>query len=201
MTAEAIQFGSAALVGRRCNPYGAESGGPKRILGGLHGPASARVDTDEVPGLPQSVIEGEWTCPNLAQVTVRMVCEHGHRGQRMELCSWHEEPYFHSEMVAGKLRRVKAVRQVRGHYEEIGRRQAGACPRCLFPGRFAELYKAQFAWQQELAYITEAGGPQAWYSDRAEYIRSKIEDITVEFDAGNRSGEIHRCPLKLTAVS
>jgi hypothetical protein len=201
MTAEvAIPFAAAAFVGRRCNPYGAESGGPRRILGGLHGPNSARIDTDEVPGLPQNVIEGEWNCPNLAQVTVRMICACQHQGQRMELCSWHDETYWHGELVAGKVRRVKAVRRVHGHYEEIGRRQAGACPRCLFPGRFAELYKAQFAWQQELSMLADAG-PLGWHSERADYVRGKVEEIREEFDRGNASGEIHRCPLKLVPVS
>jgi hypothetical protein len=191
-------FTGAVFVGRRCDPYGSESGGPKRILGGLHGPNSARVDTEDVPGLPQSVVEGEWTCPNMAQVTVRMICRCEHQGQRMELCSWHDEVYFHSEMVAGQIRRVKAIRKVHGHYEEIGRRQAGACPRCLFPGRFAELYKAQYAWQQDLAMLRDRG---LWYSERAHYVRGKVEEIAAEFDRGNASGEIHRCPLRLVPVS
>lgn len=196
-------FGAQAVpfIGRRCNPYGAETGGPKRVLGGLHGPASARIDTDEIPGLPQAVIEGEHTCPNLAQVTVRMTCRCGHEGARMELCSWHDEEYWHGEYVAGKIRRVKDVRKVHGHYEEISRRQAGACPRCLFPGQYAEWYKALFAWQQELAYITETQGPRGWYSSRAGYVRQKIEDICATFDAGNGSGEIHRCPMRLVPVS
>jgi len=198
MTALDTAFTGAVFVGRRCNPYGAETSGPKRILGGLHGPDSARIDTSEVPGLPPNVIQGEWTCPNMAQVTVRMVCRCQHTGQKMELCSVHDEVYFHSEMVAGQIRRVKAIRTVHGHYEEISRRQAGACPRCLFPGRFAELYKAKYAWEQELSMVNEMGG---WYSDRGNYVRQKIEDIREEFDRGNASGEIHRCPLTLVPVS
>jgi hypothetical protein len=194
----AIPFSAAAFIGRRCNPYGAETGGPKRVLGGLHGPGSARVDTDEVPGLPQAVIEGEWVCKNLAQVTVRMTCGCGHTGAEMELCSWHDEPYFHGEYVAGKIRQVKDVRKVHGHFEEISRRQAGACPRCLYPGGYAEWYKALFAWQQELAMLRDT---RQWYTSRGNYVRQKIEDICAEFDAGNADGTIHRCPMRLVPVS
>jgi hypothetical protein len=199
MTAEAvIPFSAAAFIGRRCNPYGAETGGPKRILGGLHGPDSARVDTDDVPGLPDAIIQGEWVCKNLAQVTVRMTCRCGHLGAQMELCSWHDEPHFHGEYIAGKIRQVKDIRKVHGHYEEISRRQAGACPRCLYPGGYAEWYKALFAWQQELAMLRDTG---RWYTSRGNYVRQKIEDIVSEFDKGNADGTIHRCPMTLVPVS
>lgn len=188
----------ATLIGQRCNPYGAESGGPRRVMGGLHGPASARVDTDDVPGLPQAVIEGEWTCKQAAQVRVRMTCACGHTGAIMPLCSWHDEDTYSSEMVAGVIRRVKTVQRVRGHFEEISRRQAGACIRCLFPGRYAADYKAMFSWQQELAMLRDAG---LWYSDRAQSVRQKLEDIVAQFDAGNADGTIHRCPMTLIPVS
>jgi hypothetical protein len=198
MTETAIAFGGAAFVGRRCDPYGAESGGPKRVLGGLHGPNSARVDTDDMPGLPQSVIEGEWACRQLAQVRVRMVCRCQHTGAIMELCSWHDEDVFSGEYVAGKMRRIRTTKRVHGHYEEISRRQAGACPRCLYPGGYADQYKALFAWQQELAMLREN---RMWYSTRAQYCRGKIEDICGLFDAGNATGQIHRCPMTLEPVS
>jgi hypothetical protein len=116
----------------------------------------------------------------------------------MELCSWHDEPYFHGEYVAGKIRQVKDVRKVHGHFEEISRRQAGACPRCLYPGGYAEWYKALFAWQQELAMLRDT---RQWYTSRGNYVRQKIEDICAEFDAGNADGTIHRCPMRLVPVS
>jgi hypothetical protein len=186
------------LLYGRCNPYGAESGGPKRVLGGLHGPDSARVDTDDLPGLPVAVQQGEWVCQQPAAVRVRMVCRHGHTGAIMSLCTWHDEPSYTSEMVAGVIRQVKGTIRVRGHLEEIQRRQAGACPRCLFPGEYAEWYKALFAWQQELAMLRDTG---QWYSERAVYVRGKLEDICATFDAGNLDGTIHRCPMTLVAVS
>jgi hypothetical protein len=186
------------LVGGRCDSYGAESGGPRRVMGGLHGPASARIDTDDVPGLPQAVVEGEWACKQPAQVRVRMVCRCDHTGDIMDLCSWHDETVLSGEMFAGKIRQVKTVKRVHGHYEEITRRQAGACIRCLFPGRFAADYKAMFSWQQELALLRDTG---QWYSQRAIGVRQKLEDMVAEFDRGNADGTIHRCPMTLVAVS
>lgn len=187
----------AVLLGR-CNPYGAETGGPRHVMGGLHGPGSARLDTADLPGLPESVVQGEWTCQWPAQVRVRMVCSCGHTGTVMELCSVHDEVSYRGEMVAGVIRRIKDVRQVRGHYEEISRRQSGACIRCLFPGTYAEWYKSLFAWQQELALLRDSG---MWYTDRAASVRTKIEDIVKEFDRGNADGTIHRCPMTLVPVS
>ena len=116
----------------------------------------------------------------------------------MALCSWHDEIVEHGEMVAGTYRRVSEVVRVRGHYEEIKRRQAGACIRCLYPGRFAADYKDIEAWQGELAYLRDIG---AWYSAQAVRARQKIEDIVAGFDEGNRTGEIHRCPMRLVPVS
>lgn len=195
---EQIPFGAAAFIGRRCNPYGAETGGPRRIMGGLHGPDSAKLVSADTPGLPEAVQQGEWVCKNMAQVTVRMTCGCGHVGAEMELCSWHDEPYWHGEMVAGTIRRVKDIRAVHGHYEEISRRQAGACPRCMYPGAYAEWYKALFAWQQELAMLRDTG---QLYTERAQYVRSKLEDVCSEFDVGNADGTIHRCPMRLVPVS
>jgi len=167
-------------------------------MGGLHGPASARVDTDDVPGLPQSVIEGEWACKYPAVVRVRMVCRCEHAGEIMPLCSWHDETTLSGEYVAGKIRQVKNTTRVHGHFEEISKRQAGACIRCLFPGRFAADYKELFAWQNELGILRELG---QWYAPRAVSVRQKIEDMVKEFDRGNADGTIHRCPMTLVQVS
>lgn len=197
MSAVTVPRHSGILLGR-CNPYGAETGGPRRVMGGLHGPASAALDPAAMPGLPQSVIQGEWACPQQAQVRVKMTCQCGHTGNVMELCSWHDEVIWHTEYVAGTFRRVSQLARRHGHYEEIQRRQAGACIRCLYPGRYTEDYKSLFAWQQELAYLRDYG---QWYSARANYVRGKIEDIVARFDEGNADGTIHRCPMRLDQVS
>jgi len=186
---------AATLLLERCNPYGAETGGPRRIMGGLHGPGSARTPD---MNLPDNVAQGEWLCPQQAQVRAYLECRCGHRGQPMPLCSWHDEIIEHGDLVGGTYRRVRDVVRVRGHYEEIQRRQAGACVRCLYPGRYAADYKSIEAWQGELAWLRDTG---AWYTARAASVRQKIEDLVAGFDEGNATGQIHRCPMRLIAVS
>jgi hypothetical protein len=187
----------AVLIGGRCNIYGAETGGPKRVLGGLFGPASARTEDMD---LPDNVAQGEWSCPNLAQVRCRAVCKHGHTGQIMELCSWHDEVTYHGEMVAGTLRQVtKNIRQ-RGHYEEFLKRQAGSCPACLYPPPYAELAREVMAWQAELTNHWIAG-PRAWLSPAAQSLRTRVDDAGKLMDLAVAQGIIHNCPLTLVAVS
>lgn len=65
----------AALVNRRCNPYGHETGGPKHLIGGVYGP--------QYEG-PQ-----KWVCERRAVLRARMSCQFGHRGQEMWLCRGH----------------------------------------------------------------------------------------------------------------
>src|SRR5579863_4321154 len=167
----------AVLLGR-CNPYGAETGGPQRILGGLHGPASAALpDAPEYAGIPTNVMQGEWTCQQPAQIRCRMICKCQHKGQVMQLC--------------------ETIRH-HGHFEEIQKRQAGSCPRCLFPAGYADLYKEIQAWQGELAVLFAA---QRWRSPRAQMLRQAIEDGGKVFDEGRALGVIHNCPLTLVPVS
>jgi len=189
-----------SIILARCNPYGAETGGPRRVMAGLHGPASAALPPDAMPGLPDAVAQGEWACKWPAQVRVRMVCACGHAGDPMELCSWHDEERWHGEIVAGTYRRVKDIVAAPGHYEEIQRRQSGACIRCLYPGRYAEDYKALFRHQEELAFLRDTG---QWHSGRAEAKRQVIRDIVAGFDQGQAAagGPIHKCPMRLIPVS
>lgn len=189
---------AATLLLGRCNPYGAETGGPRHVMGGLHGPASAASPPEMMPGLPENVAQGEWSCPYPAEIRVRMTCRCGHTGKVMDLCSWHDESYSHGEMIAGTIRRATSTRRVHGHYEEIQRRQAGACIRCLFPGQYAEWYKSLQMRQEELALLRDSG---QWYSTRANHVRTAIQDICSQFDQGNSDGTIHRCPMKLIPVS
>lgn len=188
------------LLLARCNPYGAESGGPRRVMGGLHGPASAACAPGDMPGLPLHVQQGEWSCPYPAAVRVRMTCRCAHAGPPMTLCSWHDETVTSGEMVAGVTRAVRSVTRSPGHFEMISRRQSGACIRCLYPGRYAADYKALMRHQEELALLRDTG---QWYSQRAVYKRQQIEDIVRQFDAGQAAagGPIHRCPMTLVPVS
>lgn len=193
MTAATIRH-TGILLGR-CNPYGAETGGPKRVLGGLYGPRSA-----ETPGmdLPQSVAQGEWACSRQAEVRCRMWCQCGHKGQVMELCSWHDEYSYTSEMVAGAFRQVKKTIRQRGHYEEIQRRQSGSCPACLFPPPYGELMREVQAWQAELSGWWHAG---LWGDPRAQALRIQVDDAGKLMDQARAQGIIHNCPLTLKAIS
>lgn len=66
----------SGYLGTRCDPYGHESGGPQRLLGGMYGP--------EHEG-PQ-----KWFCENPATHRVRMHCTlFGHTGPVMVLCDSH----------------------------------------------------------------------------------------------------------------
>jgi hypothetical protein len=66
---------SVAVVNRRCNPYGHETGGPKHLMGGLYGP--------EYEG------KYKWHCENVVNVRARATCPYGHKGQIMDLCRPH----------------------------------------------------------------------------------------------------------------
>jgi hypothetical protein len=198
----AVTAAPAVLLGR-CNPYGAETGGPRRILGGLHGPNSARLpDAPEYAGIPENVAQGEWACTQPAQIRCRMICQHGHKGQIMQLCSWHDENNYRGEYVAGTFRQVRETIRQHGHYEEIQKRQAGSCPPCLFPKDgstdYAQLYKDIQIWQNELAGLFYA---QKWQTPRAQMIKQAIEDAGRQFDQGRELGIIHNCPLTLVPVS
>lgn len=186
----------AVLLGR-CNPYGAETGGPKRVLGGLYGPNSART---EGMHLPENVEQGEWACDQPAVIRCRMVCEHGHRGQVMELCSWHDVTVNSGEMVAGTFRTTSRTERQRGHFEEIQRRQSGSCPACLFPPPYAELAKEIQSWQATLTQHWVAG-PRAWHSPEAVRLRQAVDDAGKMMDAARAQGIIHNCPLTLVPVS
>jgi hypothetical protein len=185
---------AGTLLLQRCNPYGAETGGPRHIYGGLYGPNSARTNDDS---LPENIQQGEWPCERPAEVRVYMECRCGHRGTIMALCSWHDETVTRSDPL-NFGRTIRETVRARGHYEEIQRRQSGACMRCLFPRKAAEDFKAIEAIQTELYFLHAAG---RFYTPRGQQLRAKIEALREELDRQNMTGEIHRCPMRLIQVS
>jgi hypothetical protein len=190
---------AGTLLLERCNPYGAETGGPRMVMGGLYGVGSAAT-----PGmdLPDNVAQGEWLCPQQAQIRVRMTCLCGHTGRVMALCSWHDEINEHGEFVGGVTRKITEVIRVRGHYEEIQRRQSSGCVRCYFPAGpgfdFAAAHKSIEAYQEQLAYLNER---RMWRSRAAARLRQNIEDAVKGFDEGIARGQIHQCPMQLIPIS
>jgi hypothetical protein len=150
--------------------------------------------------LPEAVAQGEWTCDQPAVVRCRMVCRHGHTGQVMQLCSWHDDRVYHGEMVAGVMRQVsKTVRQ-HGHFEEIQKRQSGTCPRCVFPAPYDELAREVMAWQAQLTQYF-IGGARQWLSPAAQGLRQRVDDAGKLMDLARAQGIIHNCPLTLIPVS
>ena len=177
-------------LGTFCNPYGAETGGPKRVLGGLYGPRSA-----ESPGmdLPQAAEQGEWPCKNFAQVRAYPQCRCGHRGAVMALCSWHEETIWKGNP-NGYGPPVPELINCHGHFEEISRRQLASCPRCLYPGRYAAL-------QREWDRLTQERARYSPRSAEAVRITQRLEDIGHDFDEGRARGIVHNCQMRLVPTS
>ena len=198
-----------AVLQRRCNPYGAESGGPRRVLGGLYGPRSAESAPDL--DLPLNVTQGEWSCDVPAEVRCRMTCRCGHRGQVMELCSWHDTVSHTGRMVAGRFEAETVNGRSRGHFEEIQRRQAGSCPRCLYPDArqsgngtdYAALQKEWDAAGHVLQAMWEASGfnMRIFHDPIAMSYQQRREDIGRAFDEARALGIVHNCPLELRQVS
>jgi hypothetical protein len=67
-----------SLLTHYCNPYGAETGGAEKLLGGLQ---------------DASKVFHQWHCDNPARARYRMLCEHGHQGQPMWLCDAHARAF------------------------------------------------------------------------------------------------------------
>lgn len=166
MTAATAGVG-AVLMGR-CNPYGHESGGPARLLGGMYGPEyEGRI---------------KWTCANLAEVRVRMVCEapEHHKGQIMSLC--------------------------RSHAIEIQRRQASLCTKCAWPPEAVDCQKAIERLQTDLhrAVVASPLGDLLVVSPdvvKVARIQQAIEAKGHRMTELYQSGRIRITPLELTEVS
>jgi hypothetical protein len=93
----------------RCNPYGHETGGPARLLGGMYGPDHEG---------PQ-----KWFCENIATHRVRMVCTlYGHTGEPMHLCDQHH--FEIQRRQADLCTRCAFPPEARGEQERIEHAQA-----------------------------------------------------------------------------
>jgi hypothetical protein len=167
VTALAVPTGG--LIKQRCDPYGAET--RIKLMGGLY---------------PEQYLGRHmWHCPREAAGTYRMVCRCGHRGQPMPLCGpgyvqapdgqWIPHP---------------------GHVHEISRRQAGACPRCVWPPEARTLHEAHQHYERELhaAMVTQNAAA-------ANRIKQAMLDAGNKLQELNDRGIIHKCPLHLEEVS
>jgi hypothetical protein len=164
---------SPAILKVRCDPFGRESGGPKRLLGGVYGP--------EYEG------NHKWGCEREAMGRYRMICVCGHRGQPMPLCG------------PGLDRDVQGIAYWHpGHVAEFQKRASDSCPVCLFPpearSRSAEIEIAQ----AELGTLEQIGYLN---SPQARYLRGKVESGRTRMDELIEQRLVHKCPLTLTEIS
>ena len=162
-----------AILSRRCNPFGQETGGPKRLLGGVYGP--------EYEGLHK------WGCTRIAESRYRMTCRCGHRGQPMWLCG------------PGMVTDPQGVQYFHpGHVAEFSKRASDFCPVCAFPPEARQWSEVAERSQGELMYLEGIGfiGSPQWRS-----LKRSVEDARTRLDELNESGRIHKCPLTLTEIS
>lgn len=109
-----------------------------------------------------------WQCRNYAEARYRMTCANGHEG-RMTLCY--------------------------AHAWQIGRRQAGLCPRCAWPDRARSLDETITRIMREMA------NPRLWPDER-ERLAQRLRDCSAEMDELRARGAISNgAPLRLTEVS
>jgi hypothetical protein len=71
------------LMTEWCNPYGVETGGAARLLGGLS---------------DASKVFHQWACKIPSIGHFRMMCEHGHKGQMMPQCANHAKQFKTRDM-------------------------------------------------------------------------------------------------------
>jgi hypothetical protein len=164
----------ATLIMPRCNPYGHETGGPKRLLGGLYGP--------EYEG------DRKWHCDRKAEGRYRMICRCGHVGQAMPLCG------------PGLVRNATSGAEYRhpGHVAQIQQRAAGLCPRCAYPQNVVELAQLADRAQWEYQRLASVG---LGLAPAAQRYRQAMEAARGRLDALRLVGVIHNCPLVLREVS
>jgi hypothetical protein len=167
-----------AVVTRRCNPYGHETGGPRHLLGGMYGP---EYEGDKY----------KWTCERRAEGRYRMTCRCGHRGQEMWLCGPGTETGTSSEGAT--------TWHHPGHVAEIQKRASDSCPKCLYPEEARMWAEVAERSQMELAYLEQI--PGYVLSPQARSLRRQLDGARTRLDELNATGAVHKCPLTLTEVS
>ena len=171
---------NTGLLTARCDPYGAES--RIQLLGGIY---------------PENHVGRiMWHCTKLASARYRMVCqggEYGERGKASDVGTF-------GTTVVGTVcpggHQGQVMPLCTDHRREIARRQAGACPACLYPPAGRVLTEAlevnQREWQW--AMTVQDWGQVARLTARQEVMRAEMAEMMGQ-------GVIHKCPLRLVEVS
>ena len=165
---------SPAVLMGICDPFGRESGGPKRLLGGFYGP--------EYEG------NHKWGCTRRAEGRYRMICQCGHKGQVMPLCG----PGMVQDLQGNWF-------HFAGHASrEFMDRISDSCPKCLFPPEAIDRSKETEIAQAELGTLEQIGYIN---SPQAHMLRGKVESGRTRMDELIEQRLVHKCPLTLTEIS
>lgn len=166
--------GNTGLLTARCDPYGAES--RIQLLGGIY----PEDHTGRIM----------WHCDNLAQARYRMVCTGGEYGTRQAPDGGLVAAYHCDGGHKGQVMPL-----CKDHRREIARRQAGACPTCLYPakarGIFAQLEQVQ----------AQMSTPGVMNMRLLAWLHSQSDQLMAAGDELIARGIVHKCPLRLVEVS
>ena len=158
-----------------CDPYGAES--RIQLLGGIY---------------PESHVGRiMWRCEKRAEARYRMICTGGEYGGRAAA----DGGLLPATICAGG-HRGQVMPLCADHRKEIARRQAGACPACLYPPAGRALTEAIEANQRDLqvAELLQDWPNVARLTSRHEAMSGHMSEMMAR-------GIIHKCPLRLVEVS
>ena len=193
---------AAAVLVTRCDAFGAETGGPRHLLGGLYGP--------EANG-PK-----HWYCKNPMDGRYTMSCAHAHKGLPQNLC--HEHVYMIRKRMSGICPPCVSPPAAREITEAMQRVQAGAVPRldALVTRGGTELDVATLSMQmeselwvlQERMNELQLGHAQPELARLVDKAVAQLgntgdrgEQLLWDLNGKIRAGIIHRCHLRLTEIS
>jgi hypothetical protein len=166
--------GNTGLLTARCDPYGAES--RIRLLGGVYDEShTGRI---------------KWHCQNRAAARYRMVCTGGGYGERVA-----PDGGLVAATVCPGGHQGQEMALCDDHRREIQRRQAGACPACLYPPRARGVLAELEAVQAQISTLGFFRLPEL------ARLTSISDQLMAAGDELISRGIVHKCPLTLVEVS
>lgn len=166
--------GNTGLLTARCDPYGAES--RIQLMGGIY-PES---HTGRI----------KWHCTKQARARYRMVCTGGDYGQRTAPDGGLVAAYSCTGGHQGQFMEL-----CDDHRREIARRQAGACPACLYPPQARSIIADL---EQVQALISGLG---LFRLPELAKLTSRSDQLMAAGDELIARGVVHKCPLLLVEVA
>lgn len=165
---------NTGLLTARCDPYGAES--RIQLMGGIYDEShTGRI---------------KWHCEKQARARYRMICAGGDYGTRTA-----PDGGIVAATVCPGGHQGQPMALCDDHRREIARRQAGACPACLYP---AEARATIAQLEQVQAQIAGLG---FFRLPELAALTSRSDQLMAAGDEMIARGVIHKCPLNLVEVS